>query len=137
MPDFWAEEALEVDEISVCRHGVALVFTTRQDDNLVIAALFFPEPTAELLESRMRLWRGTDRTRQELNRLTGRYTELRTHVEQQFGPYFDEWGRVDFRTMEETTRPRLLDPRHRLALEWQSSIFELRGYLDVYFTQMM
>jgi hypothetical protein len=135
MPDFWILEAIDVDEISVCSHGVSLMFTTQQDDNLIIAALFFPEPSAELLESRMGLRGGT--LHDELERLTARYDVLRGKIEQQFGSLFDQYGRVDFRPMTAETRPRLLDPHGRLALEWRGSVFELRGYLDVYFTQMM
>lgn len=138
MPDFWAEPTVEVDEISACSHGVSFVFTTRQDDNLIIASLFFPEPTLDLLKARLQrsLW-STEDLRVERERLMDRYTTLRWKIEEQFGSSFDEYGRVVFRSMEVGTRPKILNPLDRLALEWNTKVFDLRGYLDVYFTQLM
>ncbi|MEZ4654093.1 MAG: hypothetical protein R3E12_11045 [Candidatus Eisenbacteria bacterium] len=137
VPDFWDSEFLEIDEVSACRHGVSFVFTTQQDESLFITALFFPEPTPELLESRLHLRPGIRPYDEEYRRIRERYDTLRGEVERVFGPHFDEYGRLVFRWWVDLPRPRILDPRHRLTLEWQSARFDLRGYLDVYFTQMM
>lgn len=137
MPDFWIEPSLDVDEISVCAHGVSFVITTRQNDNLVIASLFFPEPTIELMQTRLAGRLSGNLVRAEQSRLMDRYTSLRGRIVEQFGSSFDQYGRVVFRSMEPSERPKILDPHRRLALEWDSSTFELRGYLDVYFTQLM
>ena len=138
MPDFWDEESLEVDEISLCSHGISFVFLTRQNDNLVIASLFFPEPTPEFLETRFaHSRRAKSGLEGERIQLMDRYTSLRWRIEEQFGSAFDEYGRVVFREMESGARPKILDPLDRLSLKWNSNELELRGYLDVYFTQMM
>jgi hypothetical protein len=138
MPDFWALESLDVDEISICSHGISFVFLTRQNDNLVIASLFFPEPNPEFVESRFaQSGRSKSSLEGDRNRLVDRYNALRWRIEEQFGSAFDEYGRVVFREMESGARPKILDPLNRLALRWSSNEFELRGYLDVYFTQMM
>jgi len=136
MPDFWVEEVLEVDEISLCRHGISFVFLTRQNENLIIASLFFPEPTPEFMESRMARTSKRDLDGERV-RLVDRYTTLRWRIEELFGGSFDEYGRVVFREMESGERPEILDPYNRLSFRWKGTEFDLRGYLDVYFTQLM
>lgn len=138
MPDFWVEESLDVDEISLCSHGISFVFVTRQNDNLVIASLFFPEPNPEFVETRFAESRRSKSSLEgDRNRLVDRYNALRWRIEEQFGSSFDEYGRVVFREMESGARPKILSPLDRLALKWKSNVWELRGYLDVYFTPMM
>lgn len=136
VPDFWDEPYVQVDELSVCDHGVAFFFTSEQDGNLYVTALFFEVPTAELVRTRLRIRESSPRFGEKLEQLTGRYAALQGFVEAHLGHLMDEHGRVIFRQMD-TERPRIPRPRLGLDFVWGDVRFELRGYLDVYFTPML
>ena len=136
VPDFWDLEEVPVDELSVCDHGVGFYFTSHQDENLQVTALFFPKPTPELVRTRLRLAEGSSKFTKKLEHLRQRYATLVERVETQFAALMNEYGQVVLRSLE-MERPRILDPRHSLTFTWEGGSFELRGYMDVYFTPMI
>lgn len=133
VPDFWALESLQVDEISICPHGVHLVFDVDQGGNRHIAALTFPNPSEELIRERLGLDPTKGRGREQYTLYLDRYEELRTNVGAILGASVGDGRQFSFRRLYPESRPLLRHAGHRLELSWKGRTQDLRGYLDVYF----
>ena len=124
-PDFWWQDQVVVQEITVCAHGIQFRFMAEERGNPHLVALVFTTaPTC--------FWPYRDPavSRRAL-------AALEVKVNQLMGGTLTDTGRMDFKHMSEDQRPRILQPSRRLVLEWQGEEVELRGYLDVYMTLLI
>lgn len=131
-PDFWWGEPIVVEEVHVCPHAARLEFLVKQRGLWVRAALVFPNPNAELLESRLGLKIGSAFAASELDHYTKRYAQLVTALNAMFRVEPGRFLSADFHTAEASESP-FLEPGLKLALQWHGREILLRGYLDVYF----
>ena len=134
VPDFWLEGSLEVYEISVCPHGVHLVFEVEERGNRHVAALTSPTPSPELVEERLGLDPSGRNGARRLAQYEARYVELRANIERVLDTSLGSGKQFDFRKRAAESRPIVEHGKGTLVLRWKGRSAELRGYLDVYFT---
>jgi hypothetical protein len=126
-PDFWWEDEVLVQEISICPHGIQFRFVAEEGGNPHLVALVFANP---LTSARLH-------TRPDSPWLCKRYAALRTALSQLLDGALEQTGRIDFQSIPLDQRPRIVKPWYRLALAWRNREVELRGYLDVYMTLLL
>jgi hypothetical protein len=131
-PDFWWGDPILIDEIRVCTHAVRFEFLVQQNQVMTRAALVFPNPDAELIESRLGLEPGTPKFASELEHFAKRYESLIAGLNSMFEIPAGHFLSVDFGAAEANECP-ILVPGRKLALQWRGHELLLRGYLDVYF----
>jgi hypothetical protein len=131
-PDFWWKpDAVTVEEISLCAHGIHFVFPAEQDGTVRPTALIFPYPSPELLAGRLGLAAGSDKLACEHEHFQRRYAALLDGLERLSGGSLTGRARETF-APSDPDQPRIV-PNSRLALLWRGEELALRGYLDVYF----
>jgi hypothetical protein len=130
-PDFWYGPSVLIDEIRICPHAVRFEFLVKQSGVLMRAALVFPRPDEELIESRLTLRRNTAKFASELQHFSKRYERLEAALNKLFAVPDGQFLSLDFHSSEANECPSL--ETGKLALHWQGHEVLLRGYLDVYF----
>jgi hypothetical protein len=130
-PDFWSGPPVLIDEIRVCPHAVRFEFLVKQRGILMRAALVFPRPDEELIESRLTLRRNTAKFASELRHFSKRYESLVVALNRLFVVPDGQFLSLDFHSAEANGCPFL--ETGKLALHWHGQEVLLRGYLDVYF----
>ena len=124
-PDFWWQDEVVVQEITLCPHGVQFRFMAEERGNPYLVALVFTTAPPCYWP-----YRDPAISRRALAVLEARLIEL-------LGENLTLSGRMDFKRLPEAERPRIFYPSRRLVLEWQGQEVELRGYLDVYMTLLI
>jgi hypothetical protein len=132
-PDFWWKpDAVEVEEICICAHGIQFLFTTTQDGEQRPTALVFPKPSPEMLAERLNLEPGSEKLQKEFTHFQSRYLCLLKGLERISGGVVVEGTEMHFDHSGSSADPTIV-PNRRLALCWGGEELKLRGYLDVYF----
>jgi hypothetical protein len=124
-PDFWWQDAVVVQEVTTCRHGIQFKFMAEERGNPYLVALVFTTPPA------------ASRRRGEPFKPVRSLAVLRSQVNEVMGPELEAFGRLDFKHVPMDQRPLIVQPSRRLLLEWEGREVELRGYLDVYMTLLI
>ena len=128
VPDFWWQDSLAVQRISVCPDGITFLFLGKDAGTLYVAALVFLNPSGKSWDGRgIATQCGKSREFFET-----RYQALRDRLNQVSGGLFRSGGEVDFGRAAPEARPWILNPAGRLVLHWMNQEILLRGYLDVY-----
>ena len=136
VPDFWRQDSLKIQEITVCDHGISFVLLAEDHGNLQVAGLVFVNPSEKLIETRLGLRPCDPRFVTELEHFRKRYSFLHRELNRLSGGQFETGGKIDFSNTESDQRPLIIDPARRLILKWRGEEVELRGYLDVYLNTM-
>ncbi|HET9886717.1 MAG TPA: hypothetical protein VFR10_04330 [bacterium] len=132
-PDFWwKREHVLMDQIRVCPHAVRFEFLVKEKGVMMRAALVFPRPDEQLIETRLGIPRSTPKFASELRHFSKRYESLVAELNKMFNVAPGQFLSLDFGAKEANECPTLF-PAEKLALEWQGHELLLRGYLDVYF----
>jgi hypothetical protein len=124
-PDFWWQDEVVVQEITICAHGIEFRFMAEERGNPYLVALVFTTPPPRL------------GSRYELPADKHNLDALRTKVRRLMGGALEGFGTMDFHCATSEERPRIREPWRRLVLEWRHQEVELRGYLDVYMTMLL
>jgi hypothetical protein len=134
-PDFWWKpEAVDIEVISLCPHGIHFVFSAEQDGCMRPTALVFPSPSPGMLAERLGLEPGSAKLAAESEHFQQRYADLLSALEKISRGALVGSARASFAPTDPDD-PRLV-PNCRLALLWHGEELPLRGYLDVYFGEL-
>jgi hypothetical protein len=111
---------------------VRFELVVKQEGILTRAALVFPKPDPELIESRLGLEPGNAKFASELEHFTKRYESLVASLHAMFEVPKRHFLSVSYENADANECP-ILEPGYKLALQWRGEEILLRGYLDVYF----
>lgn len=136
VPEFWWQDSLEVQEISMCAHGITFVFLASERENLYVAGLVFVNPSGPLAEQRQRIELDGMLSGHGYNHYEERYSFLRDELERLSGGRLGSDGLIDFRMTCPVQRPVIINPARKLSLRWGTEEIVLRGYLDVFFNSI-
>jgi len=125
-PDSWWQDSLEVQEISLCPHGITFVFLGRENGSLHLISLFMVDPEVRLPRLAQKVFRRGDPAGRE------KYARIVEALRGLSGGRLDVGARLDLRQAAPEDRPWILNPARRFVLRWHGREVPLRGYLDVY-----